>query len=55
MKQFLALILSLCMLCCCVSFAESDAEVVNGTYKTGLKIAAEPITLRVAVARHTAD
>lgn len=57
MKQFLALILSVCMmLCCCsISFAESDAEVVNGTYKTGTLIAAEPITLRVAVVRNAAD
>lgn len=53
-KTLLALTLVLCILLMNFAYAE-DVEIVNGTYKTGLKIAAEPITLRVAVARHTGD
>lgn len=54
MKKFLTILLVLCMLSIGLVFAD-EAEIINGTYKTGLKIAAEPITLRVAVARHTGD
>ncbi len=55
MKKFLSLIMVICVMLSFASFAEVPAEIENGVYKTGLVIAAEPITLRIAVARHTGD
>ena len=52
-KSMLAFLLILCLMC--MGLAHAEGEVVNGIYKTGLPIAAEDVTLRIAVARHTGD
>lgn len=55
-SKFLAFLLACLMVFAMFGTAlADDREIVNGTYVTGTEIAAEPITLKVAVKRMTGD